>query len=498
MMDRADIRYHPIPGTYSTNDGSNYRQVLHPSELTLHKREEQENAEEWLQKNLHIIIDHWRCATKKPKGAIILNSVVAARRVTKMLKDKLQSYDIHVEEVTGLIDDERRRIAMEQADLIVGTSTIDVGIDFHISLLLFETLDAGNFLQRLGRLGRVRMKEQAFDRYEAHALISQRTPWIYDRFVQSFQAQGIHDGDTIDRPETLRSIVTDPDVFPHVTHFLPYAKRWGILQAAHVIETLRGRKREGGFQSLVEALQKRYEAVFQVKDFGRAIGRYKHLAGKKNSPQETQQCQAILDEVLSFRGTSPLQAAVWDSTIDPATFIGYDILPLVQNTRYSVIDEQTYKTELYHLPPSTQESALEDMHYALKDKANQALILHITDFVQDRESLLLGWERVNLSEWTRQRQVVALKGCIVQAPRLSQDIDLLNSFLCRQWLVCYFTRQEKADICRQLRLPAYFPLYQVEQSGKTYTVAFGKTALLLEAELLRFRGKDEENEAIFC
>jgi CRISPR-associated endonuclease/helicase Cas3 len=496
MLDRAGVKPHLINGTYNSNGGDNYRPVLHPSQLTLHKLQEEENVEEWLHRNLNVIVDHWHNASQKPKGAIILNGVVTARRVGHMLADEPRQYGITVGEVTGLVDDERRRAVMSNADLIIGTSTIDVGIDFNISLLIFETLDAGNFLQRLGRLGRVRIKEHPFDRYEAHVLCSNRTPWVYDRFVQRLQEQGIKNGDTIDRPVTLRSILVDQDIFPRATKFLPYAKRWGILQAAHVIETLQGRSREGGFQSLAEALQKRYGAVFQAKDFSRATGRYWHLAGKKHSPQETQQCKAILDEVLSFRGTSPFQTALWDDTTIPPTFIGYDALTLVQNASYHVVDEQSYRKELEQYTQITRDGALEEMRWAMKGKEEKALVLKVTQFFQDRESLLLGWEGLSLRDYTR--QVVALKGCVVQAPRHSQDLDLLNSFLRRQWLVCYFTRKEIPELRRQLSLPPYFSLYQVEQSGKYYTAAFGKTALLLEAEMLRFRGKDEEQEAIFC
>lgn len=110
---------------------------------------------------------------------------------------------------------------------------------------------------------------------------------------------------------------------------------------------------------------------------------------------------------------------------------------------------------------------------------------------------MLGWERYSLRDFTR--QVVVLKGCHVIAPHTSPDIDRLNQFLRRQMLVCYFTKKEMSELRRELKLPPYFPFYRVEQSGKLYTAAFGKAALLLEAEMLRFRGRDEETEeAFFC
>jgi CRISPR-associated endonuclease/helicase Cas3 len=496
MMKRAGIKVHEVRGIYSSEGGNDMRHILHPSSLALHKLEESENTEIWLQNHLDIIIKHWQQASRKPKGAIILNSVVAARRIARMLDKQLQSYGIKIGEVTGLVDNQQRHKAMEEADLIIGTSTIDVGIDFHISLLIFETLDAGSFLQRLGRLGRVRYKEQPFDRYEAHALFSSRTPWIYDRFVKRLHEQGIGEGDAIDRPETLRNVVIEQEVFPQATAFKAYAKRWGILQAAHVIATLEGNSREQGFETTAQGLRERYKAMFDLRDFESAVGRYRGLISKKRSPQEQRQNVAILDEVLSFRGSSPFQAAVWDNTVVPPTFVGYDTLALVQNIDFRVVDEVAYKTALEKQPDATKKEALEELRWAIKNKEEQPLALKILQFFQEREQLILGCEGIQLRDYTR--QVVVLKGFFVREPTISRDLDVLNQFLRRQSLVCYLTAKDASELRRLLKLPPHFPLYRIGQPGKYYTVALGKAALLLEAEMLRYRGKDEETEAIFC
>jgi CRISPR-associated endonuclease/helicase Cas3 len=496
MMKRAGIKVHEVRGMYSSDSGDDLRHILHPSSLSLHKLQEDENTELWLQKNLSIIIKHWQEASRKPKGAIILNSVVAARRIARMLDKQLRPYEIKIGEVTGLADNQQRHKAMREADLIIGTSTIDVGIDFNISLLIFETLDAGNFLQRLGRLGRVRQDEAPFDRYEAHALFSNRTPWIYDRFVQRLHEQGIGEGDSIDRPDTLRNVVIEQEVFQQATAFKAYAKRWGILQAAHVIATLEDKHREQGFETTALALRERYKAMFDLRDFDSAVRRYHALVSKKRPPQEQKQSSAILDEVLAFRGSSSFQAAVWDETVTPPTFIGYDTLALVQNIDFRVVDEVAYKEALEGQSDATKKEALEELLWAIKDKEEHPLVIKILQFFQEREQLVLGWEGIRLQDYTR--QIVVLKGWIINEPRISRDLDRLNQFLRRLSLVCYCTAKDASDLRRSLRLPPHFPLYHVAQSGKSYTVAFGKAALLLEAEMLRWRGKDEENEAIFC
>lgn len=493
MLQRSGLRLRAIGGDYRDTGGEEWRHVLHQADLSLHQLGEREDAEIWLQKQIDLIIDHWRGATRRPRGAIILNSVATARRVAQLLAEQLRPHGIEVGEVTGLTDDGRRRAAMAHADLIVGTSTIDVGVDFNISLLIFEALDAGTFLQRLGRLGRVRQGEPAFDRYEAHALFSPRTPWIYSRVVKELGDRGVGAGAAVDRPGTLREVIQAS--FPRATTFEPYARRWGILQAAHVIAALEHKHREKGFASLAQTLRARYEKLFNLSSFDTAIRRYWALAGKKQSAQEQQQCQKVLDEVLAFRGGSPFQAAVLDSSVAPPGFISYDALSLAQNANYLVIDEESYSAALGAAPAQLQHEAQEELRWAIKGKNEQRLVLKILTFLQEREGLVLGWEG-DLRQLTR--QVIACKGCYVSAPRRSHDLDALNQFLRRQLLVCYFIAKDMGELRRELCLPPHFPLYRVEQPQKAYTAAIGKPALLLESVLLRRRGRDEEHEPIFC
>lgn len=495
MLGRAGLRVHEITGDYTTSAGADRRHVLHQAELSLHQLSETQGIEPWLDEHVDSILEHWRRNGGNAKGAIILNSVVTARRVARLLAERLKLHGITVGEVTGLTDDERRRATMEQAALIVGTSTIDVGVDFNISLLIFETLDAGTFLQRLGRLGRVRRGEAAFEYYEAHALFSGRMPWLHARLIEGLKARGVQEDTLIDRPGTLREAVME--AFPSATAFKPYARRWGIMQAAHVVATLAQSKHQGAYASHAEALQERYARLFDVKDFAAATKYYWVLAGKKKPAAEARRGQMILDEVLSFRGRSPFQAAVYDATVTPPALIDYDALALVQHTQFGTLSATAYRGAAARQSPGAQNEAEEALRWAIRDKNDEPLALQISQFFEERESLVLNWES-NLRNALG--QVCVLKGCFVAAPRNSSDIGTLNQFLRQQPLVCYFTSREIGELRRILRLPPYFALYRVEQSqyGKTYTVAFGKTALLLDAEMIRCRGRDEANEPIIC
>lgn len=82
---------------------------------------------------------------------VILNSVISAIR----LEDSLVAMGWAREEIgviRGLMAKEDRTI--DNKLVVIGTSAIEVGIDFRTDLLLFLASDRTSFLQRLGRLGR--------------------------------------------------------------------------------------------------------------------------------------------------------------------------------------------------------------------------------------------------------------------------------------------------------------------------------------------------------
>lgn len=85
---------------------------------------------------------------------VILNSVVHAI----WLRDKLVDAKIYqpdeILEIRGLSNKAIRKFAGQR--IVIGTSSITVGVDFDASILVFEASDAAEFIQRLGRLGRHR------------------------------------------------------------------------------------------------------------------------------------------------------------------------------------------------------------------------------------------------------------------------------------------------------------------------------------------------------
>ena len=111
----------------------------------------------------------------KTKGAVILNSIAAVKRLVPISQELFHPYGLTVGENTGL-SGQQTKLASLETDLVFGTSTIDIGVDFKINFLIFESSDTGNFIQRLGRLGRHNSFQRngetiPFDQFTAYALV---------------------------------------------------------------------------------------------------------------------------------------------------------------------------------------------------------------------------------------------------------------------------------------------------------------------------------------
>ena len=85
---------------------------------------------------------------------IIVDSVMQARAISEELK----KMDIKIRECHGLVPKSLRGYD-EETEILVGTSSIELGIDFKTDMLIFEAKNASSFLQRFGRVGRGRKGE---------------------------------------------------------------------------------------------------------------------------------------------------------------------------------------------------------------------------------------------------------------------------------------------------------------------------------------------------
>lgn len=453
LLERGGLRYKRVKGSYRSSEQNGYRRILQPCELELHEVSQECRTEQWIEEHLDEIRDFFH-KYPRSKGAILVNSVATARRLVILLKERLGSDDISIGENTGLTDPQER-LASFNKTILVGTSTVDIGVDFRINYLIFEAYSGGSFIQRFGRLGR----HAGYPIYRAYALVPR---FVLERFAQQFSAES-----EVER-ETFNQAVYE--IFPTEAGFKRYTQRWGIVQAAQVVAELKKLRDEN--TAFVDALMQRYEQFYGAGDatlpvMNKALKKYWRI--EKQLPE-------VLAELVSFRGQSPLSCGVWDSD---GHVQSYDLFFLLTNTEFEVIDKQEFMQQVRAKQADEREFE------------RQLLYIRVNQYTEERQSLIL---RVNLDlieQGIYVHNIVVMENITVLAPRATW-LDQVNRALKRQKLVGIISRMKPAELKSGLHLGMLFQVVCLEdQIGSQYSIAFGQEALLLETELFFRADKDE-------
>jgi CRISPR-associated endonuclease/helicase Cas3 len=465
-LDRAGLRCTQIHGTYAhawgNPDPTRWRRILHGSSIHFAPL----SVEEWVKEHLEdtllrFFLEHRPGA----KGAIIVNSVGSAQRLVTRLRPVFAAHGLTVEPNTGFDAPERRRASYD-ADLLVGTSTIDIGVDFQINFLVFESRDVGTFLQRLGRLGRHDgfSRGEAFHQFEvfeAHALVP---PWLYERL---FQAEAgteplLVDGVEIDR-ERLSQIIREG--FPQPTTFAQYGRIWGGLQAAQVIKGLYHPTIKGQYTGTREQLAERYRKTLKVS-LKQELARLIEL--QKTAP-------AILEEARSFRGGADLLCGILDENeTGPARVKKYDLFGLLSNFQLGPLEGDDFFREV-------KQSQLPQRAYKEGELAGY---FRVSGTLPQRTNVQVIVNQ-DVDDWGPEQFGVArvLDHVEVDAPEVP-ELNRLNRALRQRKLVVLLCLLHPAELARRLRLPWPFPLHRFcSRDGCEGSIAFGRQALLLEVAL---------------
>lgn len=486
FFEKTGINYHVIESEYrhlSSEEASaidkefrkGWRRITHQVNLNFVVAEG--GAERWIIENAETAIIEFFRHNPGSKCAVILNSVAAAKRVVRTLKENLAPYGLTVGENTGF-STESEKSASYKADILVGTSTVDVGVDFKINLLLFEALDASSFIQRFGRLGRHDgyTREDGtcvqFQTFGAYALVPR---FIHERLFVSREEQSdstvLIEGGSYSREE-LRDAIDR--VYPPVNDFRHYTLRWGVLQSAYVYYSLGQKEIKEAYEIIREDFREDCERAFGVKSLGAKVGAVcRYLNNEHGYEQE------ILKVVRSFRGVSGLECSVIDLTVeDPKEqFKTYDLPRLLSNWHISgVLDREAFLNRAEEIGIFTKQ-----FDYA-------SLFLEVNSFLA-RPARWKFYLNCDLGELNLSHALV-LKGFYVIDIESDYQIKL-NNKLQRQRLVCYILEMNRFDVKYRRALPLLFPIYpladirSMSDLNPPFSVAFGQEALLLESLFYR-------------
>jgi len=454
LLERGGLRYRRIEGSYRSSQQDGYHCILQPCDLQLHEIGQDMTTEQWIEEHLEEIHGFFK-QHPGSKATVLVYSVATARRLYARLKDYFKSRGISVGENTGLTHRDDRRDSYEQ-DLLVGTTTVDIGVDFHINYLIFEAFNAGSFLQRFGRLGR----HDEYPAYKAHALIPR---FVLERLEMKFGAAA----------ELERTMFNEAirEAFPTEQEFEQYIQRWGVVQAAQVLTALQSEGKRDANQAFRDALTEQYEQFYRAAS-GKPVmpkAMKKYYAFAQNAPE-------VLVELQSFRGQSPLSCGIWDTDDHLKT---YDLFFLLANTDFEVIEEEDFLQEV-------RRRGLEE-----RDFKGKLLYLRILRYIPERQQLVLGLHENMAMNAEMLHHVCVREDFFVQEPLFTWR-DKVNRSLKRLQLTCIISDMGRKELKQRLNLGTIFPLYCVrDDTGNDYTVAFGQEALLLDT-LLFYRKTNED------
>lgn len=445
---KAELPVEIISGSYCATDGNRpaddgWRRILQPVDLTLHEG----RLEEWVQEHLEdVILDFFRRHRPGAKGVIIANGVATAHRIYDFLRERCPN-DIHLGLNTGLIPPEKRG---REVDLLVATSTVDVGVDFRINLLIFESPDANTHLQRLGRLGRHQDDGAGnrFEHFEAHALLPD---WVIKSVMAKYPAGTLVARN--DYADVVREAMTELQGFKN------YPRRWAGVQAGHVLGRLRSSAIRSQYEAYTPLLRDAYWTLY-----GNSLNRY--FTVRDQQP-------AIFEAASSFRGTSPFTALV------------LDLSPLRESS-----EVQTYNLITLLLRGELEAVEIADL---LRLAASQGVDVDALKRARPLAAYKLhGWRDkareisvIYEQELGTEHQVVI--ECRSIRLRVSDSVGLglsaLNDQLAEQTLAAFFIpNYDPYSVRRMLKLGMKMELFPFTSLDNVQgCVAFGQDALLLDS-----------------
>ncbi|MBE9052016.1 type I-D CRISPR-associated helicase Cas3' [Nostocales cyanobacterium LEGE 11386] len=443
-------------------------------------------SETWLKENSDLILAQFQ---KYPgsKGAIILNSIAAVKRLTVFFQEIFKPYELTVGENTGLSGKGTKEKSL-MADLVIGTSTIDVGVDFKINFLIFESSDAGNFIQRLGRLGRHDGYEKdgeiiKFENFTAFALVPN---FLVERLFQ-VDSPPLEVNNIYERP-SFHDIISEN--YRQINDFRGYYRRWAFVQSFRIFCQLSDRTIKQQYAQSREQFQKACEDVFESKlnsIAGRVSGWAKDwqaISGKSGNP--------IAEDAYSFRGSSPLQCGLYDltETNEADRFKTYDLPGILGNLEIEMWTEAGFIRTLKETAQRTGQPIAKGRF------AHCLAFMKLRSYREER----LNWKFTysgDLQPIADAWKVQVLTGVEIWQPD-NQWIGAISKKLSKEGLVSYVIRRPVSEVRMRLRLPMHFQIYPISDQysfhdvSAPYAIAFGHSALLLDTLAYTFKSTGDE------
>jgi CRISPR-associated helicase Cas3 len=452
------------------------RVVTHPLHLLLVPAD----LERW--RGVETLLDQSGCVDQflacypQARVVTILDSVAGAVRLAEAWRERYP--DRPVGEVHGFTSEIQRDQALHKATT-VGTSTIEVGIDFkgeaEKDLLVFEARTASQFIQRLGRIGR-------------HGKTRDIPNWaiglVPEYVVHTLAAMGTGPSPILSREDLYHQLEQAYRIRETFRRYLHCHAPVEFAEAKVFVQSLfqpddRGR--------IVPALEENIQALTGLSP-GAAMARWRDYRDKN-----------IIWPLLTFRGAG-FEVGILDKRgVDPGfPARRYDLMFLVRRGIFEEVDEKSYLNELEYL--ATQEvnwagEAVRERRFGRPIGREPSDLLGVYGFFSLRGFLEKGrrvWFEMDEGQVAGlQEQITVVAGLELCSEPPVRMPGLVRRFRKKQ-LVAWFTDRHPTALRLGRALPPLFEVFELRIRGaggrlreSVWSIAFGQNAFFLDSLLWR-------------
>ncbi|SHF37563.1 CRISPR-associated helicase Cas3, subtype CYANO [Seinonella peptonophila] len=404
------------------------------------------------------------------KGLIILDSIHEAQKLAYELR--LKGFDVG--EVHGLSDRDKSREELAKP-ITVATATVEVGVDFqqdiHKDFLLFESRNAGSFMQRIGRIAR--------GSREKPEIPIKVWSYVHQYVAKQMKAQL---GNEATRTE-LQQVVQS--AYRKFQEFTPYYETVGGMNLIHNYYQLKSHHLEKEQSRVAHELRSVTEKLYQL--------------GFKEQQKQYHEWrkQKILEPVISFRGQNAMESHLWTR----------------ESSELTSEESETFYPDLWFWDETNPGDPLKRYHYQFvlsrrvisfisKDEMSQRIQRYYSEPQREQKlaelkkesvlgyALVTGWREKRASlYWRLPQRAIRMTDQLIRLKklRLESENELLNEQLHglfqtltqKTWIV-YITKQSPNELVDTWSLPPFFRLHSARTArGAEWSIAFNNEAFQL-------------------
>lgn len=406
------------------------------------------------------------------KIVIILNSVYMAQQVKKLLEDKLNDLDITIGAWHGL--NKYTRFIEKDRKVIIGTSAIEVGIDFKAILLIFEADNASSFIQRFGRVGRIAGKpEWANFEFNAIALVPN---YVYNYLQRVFKGKR-----EITRNELYDHVYR---AFEDYTKFERYKDIYAPIEhygiANEYIKSTYDLKDRALFQEYLENIL--LEVHNDIK-----------LQEVRNKFEELSKIEGLLDELYQFRGNL-FNIPIFDKRLADKgdfPFAIYNLFYVLRHFNFEILNFNEFNSllEAYTNFKEAYNLFVFELNQILKHDKSIPFIKILSESNERVRYYFFNENDVIPGEVEIGQDFRILPYRRIYNQQKLTSLEKINKWVSKKELV-YICFNEPTHLIRaKYKLSPYFQIFVFRGYSPVYdirdgTIAFGLNAFLLASQII--------------